>query len=75
MRTLEAEWLNDPEAQRKFAQWCDEQEQAELETQEHEAYEAHLEAQAEAHDLARLGESGMHAIAGHDLIWQAGGSL
>ena len=76
---LDAEWQNDPEAQRKFGEWCDAEErkarQAELETAEHEAYEAHLEAQAEAHDLARLGESGMHAIAGHDLIWQAGGSL
>ena len=74
------EWLNDPEAQQDYQDYLDEIEAqrdrvAELETQENEAYEAHLEAQAEVHALARLGESAMHAIAGHDLIWQAGGSL
>ena len=76
----ELEWLNDPETQQEYQDYLDDIEAqrdrvAELETQENEAYEAHLEAQAEVHDLARLGESAMHAFAGHDLIWQAGGSL
>ena len=74
---LDAEWRNDPEAQRKFAEWCDEQERkerqvSELETAEAEAYEAHLEAQAEAHDLAQLGDGYIEAINGHDLKWQEG---
>ena len=77
---LDAEWRNDPEAQRKFAEWCDEQErkarQSELEIAEAEAYEAHLEAQAEAHDLQSLGEAYLiGANTNHDLIWQAGGSV
>ena len=44
---LDEEWRNDPEAQRVFGEWCDEQQrlekEAELETLEHEAYEADLE--------------------------------
>ena len=79
---LDAEWRNDPEAQRKFEEWCNEQEriekeeaekkEAELETLEHEAYEADLERQAEAAELARLGDAYLEAINGADLKWQAG---
>ena len=69
-------WLECPPCSADFAQWCEEVDrQAELETAEHKAHEAHLEAQAEAHDLASLGDAGRSYIAGHDLIWQAGGSL
>ena len=47
---------------------------AELETAEHEAYEAHLEAQAEAYHNARHGDViGLNT--NHDAIWQAGGSV
>ena len=74
----ELEWLNDPETQQEYQDYLDDIEAqrdrvAELETQENEAYEAHLEAQAEVHDLARLGESAMHAFAGHDLNLASGG--
>ena len=56
---LEAQWLNDPKAQQEFCDWCD---------------EAELESMAEEAELARLGDAGLHAIAGHDLKWQAGGN-
>ena len=70
---LEQEWLNDPEAQRKFNEWCDaEERKSELETAENEAYEAHLEEQAETAELARLGDAFMECINGHDLKWQEG---
>ena len=77
---LDEEWRNDPEAQRVFGEWCEEQQrlekEAELETLEHEAYEAHLDAQAEEAELARLGDSYLiGANTNHDLIWQAGGNI
>ena len=62
--------LDTPEAQEQRDAWCDEQERAELERRE-----AELERQAEAAELASLGESGQHAIAGHDAVWQAGGEI
>ena len=84
----DADWLNDPEtqaelnawydsldtpeAQAEYDAWVTEQERASLETTESEAYEAHLEAQAEEYDLARLGDAYLEGINGHDLKWQAG---
>ena len=77
---LDEQWRNNPEAQAAFDEWCNEQErierQAELETAEHEAYEAHLEAQAEEAELERLGEAYLiGANTNHDAIWQAGGNV
>ena len=67
---LEQEWRNDPEAQRKFAEWCDEQERR---ADEEAMFDAMCEAHdADAHELARLGCSAGHCIAGHDLKWQEG---
>lgn len=82
----EQEWLNDPQAQQEYRDWCDWVDsqrdleadlddmarQAELETAESEAYEEHLEAQAAEWELSRLGDGAMHAINGSDLKWQAG---
>ena len=62
--------LDTPEAQEQRDAWCDEQERAELERRE-----AELERQAEAAELASLGDSARHAIAGHDAVWQAGGQI
>ena len=78
---LDEQWRNDPVAQAEFDEWCNEQERierevSELETAEHEAYEAHLEAQAEEAELARLGEGYLiGANTNDDEIWQAGGSV
>ena len=75
---LEQEWRNDPEAQAAFEKWCDAEERqvSELETAEAEAHDAHLEAQAEAHDLANGGEAYLiGANTNHDAIWQAGGQV
>ena len=50
-------WENCPNCQAEYSQWCEEIERAaELETAEHEAYEAHLEAQAEEWEQSRLGQ-------------------
>lgn len=59
----EAEFQNDPEAQRHRDEWCEEQARA-----------AEMEAEAEAAELASLGVAGQHAIAGHDARWQNGGA-
>ena len=59
----DAEFRNDPESQRQLDAWCEEQ--ARLDE---------LEAEAEAAELASLGEAGQHAIAGHDRRWQKGGA-
>ena len=66
-------WSECPSCIAEYSEWCKEADRAaELETAEHEAYEAHLEAQAEEHELASLGDSVMCAFNGHDLKWQAG---
>ena len=78
---LDEEWRNDPVAQAEFDEWCNEQERierqvSELETLEHEAYEEHIEAQAEEAELARLGEAYLIAAnTNHDAIWQNGGQV
>ena len=64
-----AEWLDDEQAQAEYQAWS-----AECRDQEQERYEADMERQAEEHELERLGDGYMHAIAGHDLKWQQGGS-
>ena len=77
----EQDWLNDPETQQEYQDYLDDIEaqrdrDAELETAEHEAYEAHLEAQAEAHDLENLGEAYLiGANTNHDDVWQQGGQV
>lgn len=38
-----------------------------------EEYHAHLDRQAEEHDLASLGAGALHSINGDDLRWQNGG--
>ena len=66
-------WENCPNCQAEYSQWCEETDRAaELETAEHEAYEAHLEAQAEEWEQSCLGEGAMYAFNGSDLKWQAG---
>lgn len=74
-------WKNCPPCSADYCEWSEEVErQAEreansLETLEHEAYEAHLEAQAEEAELARLGEAYLiGANTANDLKWQAGGA-
>lgn len=64
-----AEWLDDEQAQAAYQAWS-----AECRDQEREQYEADMERRAEAYELERLGDGYMHAIAGHDLKWQQGGS-
>ena len=64
-----AEWLADEQAQAEYQAWS-----TECRDQERERYEADMERQAEEHELERLGDGYMHAIAGHDLKWQQGGS-
>ena len=75
-------WEQCPPCSTDYAQWCEEVDrQAEreansLESLEHEAYEAHLEAQAEEAELARLGDAYLiGANTAHDLIWQQGGTV
>lgn len=70
LEAQETEWLNDPVAQVEYTEYCkalDEAERAE--------YEADMEQQAEAAELACLGDAGLHAISGHDLVWQVGGVI
>ena len=71
-RQAEAEWLADEEAQREYQEWSDSlyntpEAQAEL-----DAWCDEQERQAE---LTSLGDAGLHAIAGHDARWQAGGQI
>ena len=66
-------WSECPSCVTEYSEWSETADRAaELETAEHEAYEAHLEAQAEEAELARLGDAAMECINGHDLKWQAG---
>ena len=66
-------WENCPSCIAEYSEWSETADRAsELETAEHEAHEAHLEAMAEEHELASLGDSVMCAFNGHDLKWQAG---
>ena len=66
---VDAEWQNDPEAQRKFDEWCAEQERLADEAAMCEVHDA------DAHELASLGCAGRSYIAGHDAIWQEGGDV
>ena len=66
----EEEWLNDPVAQAEYQEWSEAVDEANS-----AEYEAEMERQAEASELSELGESGQHAIAGHDAVWQAGGEI
>ena len=70
---LEREWLNDPKAQAEFDAYLTEQERLADE-------EAMLDALCEAYDadadeLARLGDAARSYIAGHDAVWQQGGEV
>lgn len=66
-------WYECPSCSAEYSEWCEQADRAaELETAEHEAYEAHLEAQAEEWEQSRLGEGAMYAINDSDLKWQAG---
>ena len=82
---VETDWLNDPEtiaelnawnksletpeAQAQYDAWVTEQERAELDEHLCSQYDA------EAAELAELGEAGLAYIAGHDAVWQAGGQI
>ena len=75
---LRETWETCPACVAEFSEWSEavdrQNREAELETAEQEAWEAHLEAQAEEAELARLGEAYLiGANTNHDLIWQQGG--
>ena len=59
------------------AEYCEWSEGVERATDAEAEFEAHLCSQydAEAAELASLGDAGQHAIAGHDAVWQAGGEI
>lgn len=66
-------WGQCPSCIAEYSEWCEKADRtAELETAEHEAYEAELERQAEEWEQSRLGDGAMYAINGSDLKWQAG---
>ena len=73
---LDEAWRNDPKAQAEYDAWVTEQERIAIEKEESD-FEAHLCSQydADADELASLGDAGLHAIAGHDAVWQAGGQI
>ena len=68
--------LDTPEAFEEYDAWVTEQERIAIEKEEAE-FEAHICSQydAEVAELENLGDAGRHAIAGHDLVWQAGGTI
>ena len=66
-------WSECPSCVAEYSEWCEKVDRAsELETAEHEAYEAELERQAEEWEQSRLGAGAMYAFNGSDLKWQAG---
>lgn len=66
-KQAEQDWLNDPEAQREYQEY--------RESVHGVPSDEELDRMAEEHELEQLGASAGHCFAGHDRVWQAGGSL
>ena len=79
LERLEREWRNDPEAQAEFDAWVTEQERIALETEGEMTPEEEADLcnryDADADVYAELRCGAGHYLAGHDNVWQAGGSL